>query len=153
MLLLERHHFDDAPLAVNCYFLSGPDQIRIEDRRIFAALWCLETIAEPRLQQGVCRSGCIGVDALPGVVADDAHIIDAMGVVGMVMGVEDGVDMSGIGVEQLLANIGAGIDQDAGGGTWGARFFNKNGAAQPCVFRVSGITLAPIAANSRHAAG
>ena len=45
----------------------------------------------------------------------DANVdhIDAVGLVGMLVGQEHGVDMIDVGVDQLLAQVRRGIDQDA----------------------------------------
>ena len=43
---------------------------------------------------------------------DGAEVVDAVGLVGVLMGEEHRVEMVDIGVDQLLAQIGRGIDQD-----------------------------------------
>ena len=43
-----------------------------------------------------------------------AQVVDAVGVVGVLMGEEDAVEPVDVGVEQLLAQVRRGVDQDAG---------------------------------------
>ena len=57
-----------------------------------------------------------------------AQIVDAVGVVGMLVGVEDRVEPVDLGIEQLLAQIGRGIDQDAGDACAVAPFDQERGA-------------------------
>ena len=45
---------------------------------------------------------------------DRAQIVDAVGLVGVLVGQEHGVEVIDIGVDQLLAQVGRGVDQDPG---------------------------------------
>ena len=45
---------------------------------------------------------------------ETAQVVDAVGVVGVLVGEEHRVEAVDLGVKQLLAQIGRGIDQDAG---------------------------------------
>ena len=56
----------------------------------------------------------IDVDALAVVERQHAQVIDAVRVVGVLVRVEHRVDAIDLGVEQLLAQVAAGIDDDAG---------------------------------------
>jgi len=44
---------------------------------------------------------------------DGTEIVDAVGLVGMLVGEEHRVDMIDLGVDQLLAQVGRGVDQDS----------------------------------------
>ena len=43
---------------------------------------------------------------------DGAQVVDAMGLVGVLMGQKHRVDMVDMGIDQLLSQIGRGIDHD-----------------------------------------
>ena len=52
---------------------------------------------------------------------DRAEIVDAVGLVGMLMGQEHRVEMVDVGVDQLLAQVGRGVDHDPGRAMGGRR--------------------------------
>ena len=82
-----------------------------------------------------------------------AQIVDAVGVVGMLMGVEHAVEPVDVGIEQLLAQIGRGVDQDAGDARQRIVPLDQKRAAPAAVFRIVGIAGAPAQRRPRHAAG
>ena len=82
--------------------------------RVFAAFGRLEAIAEPRAQR--LRRRLIGVKVQPAAFAHEQRpeIVDAVGVVGVFMRDEHGIEPADVGVEQLFAQIRRRIDQHAG---------------------------------------
>ena len=85
---------------------AAVEQVETEDRRIFRPLGLNEGIAEA-MQKRVRRRG-IGPDLklAMGVVDDHPEIVDPMGMVGVVMGVDHRVKLSHACVEQLRAQVG-----------------------------------------------
>ena len=75
-----------------------------------------------------------------------------MGVVGVLVGVEDAVDPIDLGIEKLLAQIGRGIDQDPGDAA-GVMTLDQKRRAAAAVFRIVGIAGAPTQRRPRHAGG
>ena len=69
------------------------------------------------------------------------------------MGVEHAVDPIDAGVEQLLAQVRRGVDQDAGAAAVGGRALDQDGAAPAPVLRIGGVAMAPAEPGTRHAAG
>src|SRR5260370_39603549 len=71
-----------------------------------------------------------------------------MKMIGMRMGQQHGVEPGGAGVEQLLAQIGRGIDQERG-----TAAFDEERAAAPIVARLGGGARPPIPADRPDAPG
>src|SRR5690606_28192650 len=98
--------------------------------------------------------GIIDVDAPAIVQRQHAQVINAMRMVGMLMGKEHGVDPIDIGVEQLLAHIRSGVDQDS---RWLFNAFrptfNQQRTAPAAISRFLRIAGAPVIADARHATG
>ena len=85
-----------------------------------------------------------------------AQIVDAVKLVGMVVGDEDAVQMRGPRIDQLLAHVRRGVDQHRGF-AMGRMPPHQDRAAPPPVLRLGRIAGAPIAgavrpADARHAA-
>jgi hypothetical protein len=83
---------------------------------------------------------------------DLPQIIDAMGMIGMVMGQQHGIEPADAGGQQLFAQIRAGIDQDGV-----ASVLDQQRHPAPTVFRVVRVAGTPIpcpirAADARNAA-
>ncbi len=109
-----RQRLDRAALPLDHDRRSGGEPVLGHDRRIFAAGRRFEAIAEALLHH---RRGLfveIDVDAPPALDEQRAQVVDAVGMVGVLVGVENAVDPIDIGVEQLLAQIGRGVDEDRG---------------------------------------
>ena len=121
-----------------------------QDRRIVAALGRDEAIGKPR--HDVFGGRLVEVDGnAPALVQHDrTQIVDAVGLVGVLMGQEHRVDVIDIGVDQLLAQIGRGVDHDPRGAV-GARALDQQRAAAAAIFRVVGIAGAPAERRARHA--
>ena len=71
-----------------------------------------------------------------------------MKMIGVRMGQQHGVEPGGAGKEQLLAQIGRGIDQERG-----TAAFDEERAAAPRVARLGGVARPPIRADRRDAPG
>ena len=112
--LSDRQCGEGTPLPFDRHRLAGRDQMRVRERRIFAARRRREAIAEARLEPR--HRGCIGVDIdAPLHVHDEAaEIVDAVDMVGMRMRVEHAVELADPGGKRLLAKVRAGIDQHVG---------------------------------------
>src|SRR5262249_10861102 len=126
--------------------------MRIENRGIEGARLLDETVVETALQVQA-RFG-IGIDG-NAALGDEEHppeVVNAMRVVGVCMGVEDGIDMLDAGGEQLLAQVGGGVDQP-GRSPILAEPFDQQRASPPPVLWVGGIAVAPDIADARHAPG
>ena len=67
--------------------------------------------------------------------------------IGVVVGVDDGVELADAGGEELLAQVRRGVDEDTA-----AVVLDQDGGAQAPVSRVVGIAGAPVVADERHAA-
>jgi len=122
------------------------------DRRIIAAGRRHEAIAEALEERLGGRLVEIDRDALAPVDEQAAQVVDAVGVVGVLVGIEHGVEPIDVSVEQLLAQIGRRIDQDAGDAGAGAALDQKRGAA-PTVLGIVRIAVTPAKRRTRHAAG
>ena len=70
-----------------------------------------EHIVKARFQHRECRRAGPHVDRAPHGVKDLAQIIDAMGVIGMIMGDDHGIKVRDPGRQQLFAAIRPAIDQ------------------------------------------
>ena len=84
-----------------------------QDRRVVAAGRRLEAIVETLVHR--TGSVLIKVDVDPAALRDEqrTQIVDAVGVVGMLVGIEHGIEPIDLGVQKLLAQVGRGVDQDA----------------------------------------
>ena len=124
----------------------------LEDRRVFAICRHVEAIGEalPELLSG--QLVVIHGDAAAHVKGDHTEIIDAVGVVGMVMGEEHAVEPPHADVEQLLAEIWRGVDKHIGR-PLGTFLLHEHGAAPPPVLRICRIARAPDIADTGYAAG
>ncbi len=124
----------------------------VQDRRIVAAGKRLEAIGEARAELIAGRLVEIDLDPAVPVVSDHAQIIDAVRVVGMVVGIEHAVDPPDAEIEKLLAQIGRRIDQNARRAGL-ANLLHQDRASPAPVLGVVGIASAPMIADARHAAG
>src|SRR4051794_35816797 len=80
-----------------------------------------------------------------------AQVVDAVGMVGVLVGVEHGVDPIDLGVEKLLAQVGRCVDQHARDAGVAAALHQERCAAA-AVLRVVGIGVAPAERRAWHAA-
>src|SRR4051812_3535608 len=125
--------------------------MHVQDRRIFAAGRSREAVGKARHQHARGRVVGVDVDAAAFVQEKPAQVVDAVGVVGVLVAVEHGIDPIDIGVDELVAEIRSGIDQHARDAVCTAPL-DQQRAAPPPVLRVAGIACAPAGAGPRHAA-
>src|SRR6478736_6017324 len=102
MSLAERQGLDASARTWNFHRYASRDLVAIEDRRILAICRHIEAIGEA-LPELLPRQPVVvhGNTAAP-VISHHAQIIDAVGVIGMVVGEEHAVEPAHAGVEQLL---------------------------------------------------
>ena len=148
----ERQRLDRAASAPDLDRLARGDLMAPQDRRVVAARRRVEAIGEARAEQLAGGRVEIDVDAATPVERHQAQIVDAVHVIGMVVGVEHAIDPTDAGVEQLLAEVGRGVDQDRGVAARAVAFDQQRAAPAP-ILRVGGIARAPMIADPRHAAG
>ena len=87
----------------------------VSDRRIFAARRLFEAIVEARPDRpGRSLSLDVHVDAAALADEQGAQVVDAVDVVGVLVGDQHAVDPVDVGVEKLLAQVRRGVDQDPG---------------------------------------
>src|SRR5205807_1971757 len=118
----------------------------------FAAGRRLEAIPEPGAHR--LRGRLIEIDVDPPAPVDEqaAQIVDAVGVVGVLVGEQHRVEPVHLGIEQLLAQVRRGIDQDPGNACAVAPFYQQRGAPAP-VPGIARIAGAPTQCRARNAAG
>ena len=106
MTLAERQRLDVPARPQNLDRNARRNFVAIEDRRVFAICRHVEAIGEalPELLSG--KFVVIHGNPPPPVIGDHAQIIDAVSVIGMVMGEEHPVEPADANVEQLLAEVG-----------------------------------------------
>src|SRR5262245_1095523 len=150
--LPERQRFDRAPGTLDADRFAGADLMTLEDRRVFACGRRVETIGETRAELPARHGIVVDIDAAVAVIGDLAQIVDAVGVIGVVVGVEHAVEPDRAGIEELLAQIGRGIDQRRGL-TLRAVPFDEERATLAPVLGIGGIACAPMIADAGHAAG
>ena len=131
---------------------AGHQPVLGHDRRIVAAGRRREAIAEFIVQRRAGRFVEIDVDAPAALDEQRAQIVDAVGMVGVLVRVEYAVDPIDLGVEKLLAQIRRRIDQHARDAAFAFPFNQDRGAAAP-VFRICRIAIAPAQSRPGHAAG
>src|SRR6476646_11872290 len=105
MSLAERQGLDAAARTWNFHRYARRDLVAIENRRVLAICRHLEAIGEALPELLSCQFVVVHRDASPPIVRHHAQIIDAVGMVCMVMGVEHAVEPTDADVEQLLAKI------------------------------------------------
>src|SRR5690242_8519651 len=122
----------------------------IEDWRIVAAGRRHEAIVEAMIEHPPGRLVHIGVELTAGANEQRAQVVDAVGVVGMLVRVEDAIEPIDIRVQELLAQVRRGVDQHPGALALAA--LDQERTAAPAVLRILGITGAPAERRPRHAA-
>ncbi len=114
MLLQERQRGDGATLPGDRDWLSGADPMLGHDRGIVAAGRRDEAVAEAGSHDLGSRRIEVDIDAAPPLDEERAQVVDAVGVVGVLVGIEHRIEPIDLGSQQLLAQVGRGIDQDTG---------------------------------------
>ncbi len=154
MILVKGPHGDRPGGSLDPEHASqGRQRQRVADRRIGALP--LEHIAEPSHQPlvgiGVHVAGRAPALADP----EGAQVVDAVGLVGVVVGVEHRVHAADAGRGGLLAELRRGVDHHGGLGgpvDVGAAA-HQHRAAGAAVPRIGRVAHAPVAVRTRHAAG
>src|SRR5215468_3256315 len=123
-----------------------------QDRRIVAAFRRDEAIGEPRHDVLGGRLVEIGRNALALVQHHRAKVVDAVGLVGVLMGEEHRVEVIDLGADELLAQVRRGIDHDTGDAV-SRSALRQQRAAEAAVLRVVGIAAAPAECRARYAGG
>src|SRR5262245_28364875 len=152
VLLQDRQGLDWAALPVDAQVPAGLEPVLRHDRRVLAARRRLEAIIEARAHR--LRGGLvqIDVDPPPPVEEEPAQVVDAVGMIGVLVGEEHGVQPVDLGVEQLLAQVGRGVDQHAGNAHPVAPLHQQRRPAPP-VPGIAGIAVSPAQGGTRNAAG
>src|SRR4051794_12480954 len=149
---LKSRHRHRAALPFDGAALAGLDRMTVQDRRIVASLRRDEAIGKPR--HDVFRGRLIEINRNPPSLMqhDRAEIVDAVGLVGVLVGQEYRIDVIDVGVDQLLAQVGRGIDHDPRGAVRAGTLDHQRAAAAT-VFWIVGIAGAPAEGRSRYAGG
>lgn len=149
MLLKKRNDRDWSGGAINFKRRSVSGQIiALEHRRVGASRKLLKTIGKP-LWQDRCRvRRKINGNALHLLERDNPQVINAVGLVRVVVGDDHGVNRRDRVIDQLLAHIRRRIDEQRGEPPFEAPFpistLNNDGAPRAPVFRFMGVAYAPI---------
>src|SRR5437868_7308802 len=122
----------------------------IADRRVFAARRRNKDVGKPVHDVFAGRLAEINRNSSALMQHDRTQIVHAMGLVGMFMGQEYRVDVIDIGVDQLLSQIGRGVDHDPRRALL-RRSLDQQRTAAAAVFRIIGIALAPAERRTRDA--
>ena len=133
--------------------LPGYEPVLAQDRRIFAAGRRHEAIAEAGMHGARGRLVEIDVDAAALVHEERTQIVDAVGVVGMLMRDQHAVEPIDLRVQELLAQIRRAVDQNARPAIGACTRSTNKSAAPPAVFRLVRIARAPAERDARHAHG
>ncbi len=146
----EGGEFHRSALPFGLMTLARFDRMPRQDRRIIAALGCDEAIGEPRHHVFSGRLVEINGNAPALMQHDGTEIVDAVGLVGVLVGQEHRVDVIDLGIDQLLAQIGRGVDHDPRGAVR-AVTLDQQRAAASAVFWIVGIARAPAERRAWHA--
>src|SRR5579862_6947624 len=150
--LQQRQSRDGPAVASDGQRLAGYQPMFAHDRWILTARRRLEAIAEA-LVHGL-RGGFIEIyiDQTPAFDEQRAQVVDAVGVVGMLVRIEDAVEPIDVGVQELFAQIGRRVDEDPCNAGVVAALHEQRGAPAP-VLRIFWIAVAPTQRWAWHAAG
>src|SRR4029077_1370000 len=149
--LPEWQRLDHPARALDHHRDAGGQLMLVQDWRIVAAGKRLEAIREARAELIACYLVEIDLDAPMTVISDHAQIIDAMGMVGVVVSIEHAVEPTDPKIEQLLPQIGWRVHENTRRAGI-ARLLHQKRAPPAPVLRVVGIASAPMIADARHPA-
>ncbi len=128
---------------------AGFDRPRFQDRRIGTARRLLKAISKAQPDMGGSAVIEIHRNAALAVHHQRTQIVDAMGLVGVLMGEKHRIDMIDIGVEQLLAQIGRGIDHHPRHAAFALQLGHQRAAPAPVLW-VGRVAGAPAECRTRH---
>jgi hypothetical protein len=103
-------------------------------------------IGKAMFQTFECKWPSIAGYRLARLLENGPQIVNAMAMVGMIMGPDHRIDPVDIIIDELIPQIRRCIDQNARS----RAFYQDRDTASP-VFRLVGITITPVIANSGHA--
>ena len=140
------------PFPIDLDRVARHDQAGFKDRRIGASVRCFETIGKARHDQIAGDGVEIDRHFCARVHGDGPKVVDAVGVVGVLVGEQHPIKGFDSGIEQLDPHVGRSIDQYCGGPAAGPLAPEQNRAAAAVVPGVFRIACPPMAADARHAA-
>jgi hypothetical protein len=152
VVLQERQNRDRTALPFDRQRLARFDAVFGSDRRIIAARRRYETVAEAHEQHAPGRLVDVNVEPTLPLHIQSAQIVDAVGMIGMLVRVEHAVEPVDFGVEELLAQVGRGVDQNRCSPARAHPFDQERAAPSP-VFRIAWIAGAPAKRRARHPSG
>ena len=144
------HHRDRLEAQAKDFERCAVDQIDVELRDVRAAVLHFEGVGEdaPDGGEGVGR-GVDGDGAL--AVVEGTHVIHSKDVVGVTVGIEDGVEAINSCGEHLGAEVGRCIDEDVTYRASGFAMANQDGGTETDIARVGGMAHGAGAANRGYA--
>ncbi len=150
--LTDRQGLDRAARAFDRHRFARRQCFGDQDRRIGGAGRRLEAIGKTGDEAMARHRIEIARHAAFHGVGDHAQIVDAVGVVSVVVSEQHGIQRIGTHAQKLLAQIRRCIDQHTRNAARSAPL-NQHRAAAATVLRVGRIALPPHGADARHAAG
>ena len=127
------------------------DVVQVEDRRIARPFGLDEDVPEAVDEPGLRR--LVRPDGQAGALVEDDHaqIVDAVHMVGVAVGVNHAIEVADAFAQKLLAQIGRGVDQNAGCAV-AIIALDQQRTPGAGVFRIVRVAVAPVPAKARHAA-
>ena len=153
VLLQHRQDRNRASLPLDGQRMTRRQPVLLGDRRIVAAWWRHEAIAEAGVHGARRRLVHVDVDAAALADENRAQIVHAVGMVGVLVGDEHAVEPGHLGLKQLLAQVRRTVDQHARVVALGVAALDQQAAAPPAVLRIVGVAVAPAERHARHAHG
>ena len=152
MVLHDRHDLDRAAGSFDPHGLRRIDIVCLENGRVQGTGFLAEAIFESALEGLACR--WLGPDTHPAPHVEEhaAQVVDAVGVVGVVVRVEHPVQGLDTRIEQLLAKVCGRVDKHRRAAAF-AEALDQQRAAPAPVLRVGRIASAPDRSDARHSAG
>src|SRR5882724_4530135 len=150
MLQDECRKCDRTALPFDGPAFAGFDGVIVQDRRIVAARWRHKAVRKS--QQDMIGGRLVQIDRnAPALMHHDrAKIVDSMGLISMLMRQKHSIDVIDIGINQLLAQIGRGIDHEPRDPAIPGPL-DEQRAAAAAVFRIVGIAGSPPERGTRDA--
>src|SRR5690606_10347579 len=126
------------------------NQMRLNNRRIRTAWRSFEAILETCAQPGQRHSICEDVDPFPGFKEVAPHVVNAMDVIRMAVGVHHRVEMRCCGRDHLLPEVWTGIDRYSGRPAITSDPFHKRSGPAALVLWIERITISPVTVRPRN---
>ena len=106
MVLVEWKSCDGTALTFNCHRFKGRQPVLIQNRHVVRAFRRLKAIGKPVCQRGRRWFVHIDIHTLHAVDRHHAQIVNAVGLVSMVMGEKNPINPFSASVQQLVAHVG-----------------------------------------------